>query len=217
MGLQAFIRAAPLRPRPATTPLALGSIADRRGRHSGYRFPPEIIQHAIWLYIRFTLSFRDVERPVNVGDVVGAGQVVAQLDPQIQQNSLRSAQADLASAEAVLTHARLTFGRQQKLLAGGWTTRARFDEAEQALVTAQAQVNSAQAHLRIAQDQLSYTDLLAEPPRARLPRSAPNRAKSSVPGRWLSSLHRHPPDSCRAVRQFAPFPRFGQSCAVGAG
>jgi hypothetical protein len=29
--------------------------------YSGYRFPPEIIQQAIWLYIRFTLSFRDVE------------------------------------------------------------------------------------------------------------------------------------------------------------
>src|SRR5580700_10813057 len=29
--------------------------------YSGYRFPPEIIQHAIWLYIRVTLSFRDVE------------------------------------------------------------------------------------------------------------------------------------------------------------
>jgi putative transposase len=29
--------------------------------YRGYRFPPEIIQHAIWLYFRFTLSFRDVE------------------------------------------------------------------------------------------------------------------------------------------------------------
>src|ERR1700682_5336835 len=28
---------------------------------SGYRFPPEIIQQAIWPYVRFTLSFRDVE------------------------------------------------------------------------------------------------------------------------------------------------------------
>ena len=26
-----------------------------------HRFPPEIIQHAIWLYLRFTLSYRDVE------------------------------------------------------------------------------------------------------------------------------------------------------------
>jgi len=26
-----------------------------------YRFPPEIKQHAVWLYHRFTLSFRDIE------------------------------------------------------------------------------------------------------------------------------------------------------------
>lgn len=26
-----------------------------------HRFPPVVIQHAVWLYIRFTLSFRDVE------------------------------------------------------------------------------------------------------------------------------------------------------------
>jgi transposase-like protein len=26
-----------------------------------HRFPPEIIQHAIWLYLRFTLSYRDIE------------------------------------------------------------------------------------------------------------------------------------------------------------
>ena len=29
--------------------------------YSGYRFPPEIIHQAIWLYLRFRLSFRDVE------------------------------------------------------------------------------------------------------------------------------------------------------------
>ncbi len=27
----------------------------------GYRFPPEIIHQAIWLYLRFSLSLRDVE------------------------------------------------------------------------------------------------------------------------------------------------------------
>src|SRR3712207_5222805 len=25
------------------------------------QFPPEVIQHAVWLYLRFTLSYRDVE------------------------------------------------------------------------------------------------------------------------------------------------------------
>jgi transposase-like protein len=26
-----------------------------------HRFPPRIIDHAVWLYLRFTLSYRDVE------------------------------------------------------------------------------------------------------------------------------------------------------------
>src|ERR1017187_7728292 len=29
--------------------------------YHGYRFPPEIIGHAVWLYHRFSLSFRDTE------------------------------------------------------------------------------------------------------------------------------------------------------------
>ena len=29
--------------------------------YRGYRFPPEIIAHAVWLYFRFHLSFRDFQ------------------------------------------------------------------------------------------------------------------------------------------------------------
>jgi putative transposase len=29
--------------------------------YRGYRFPPEIISYAVWLYPRFSLSLRDVE------------------------------------------------------------------------------------------------------------------------------------------------------------
>ena len=40
-----------------------GRITERMKKisYAGYRFPPEIIHQAIWLYLRFTLSFRDVE------------------------------------------------------------------------------------------------------------------------------------------------------------
>jgi transposase-like protein len=38
--------------------------------YAGYRFPPEIIEQAIWLYLRFTLSFRDVEDLLERGIVV---------------------------------------------------------------------------------------------------------------------------------------------------
>jgi RND family efflux transporter MFP subunit len=116
--------------------------------------------------LAFRLDGRIIERPVNVGDVFTAGQIVARLDPQDQQNALRSAQANLTSAEAALTQAGLTFTRQQDLIKGGWTTRAKFDEAQQAFLTAQAQVDSAQAQVHIAQDQLSYTVLSADAPGA---------------------------------------------------
>jgi membrane fusion protein, multidrug efflux system len=42
--------------------------------------------------LAFRLDGRMIERPANVGDVLTAGQVVARLDPQIQQNSLRTAE-----------------------------------------------------------------------------------------------------------------------------
>ena len=114
--------------------------------------------------LAFRLDGRMIERPVHVGDVLKAGQIVARLDPQNQQNALRTAEANLAALEAVLTQARITFGRQQELLKSGWTPRAKFDEAQQKLLTAQATVDAAQAQVRIAQDQLSYTVLFADAP-----------------------------------------------------
>jgi RND family efflux transporter MFP subunit len=116
--------------------------------------------------LAFRLNGRMIERLVNVGDVLKAGQVVAKLDPQIQQNGLNSAQAELASAEAVLTQARLTFGRQQQLIKNGWTSVANFDEARQKLETTQGQVDAAQAQARTAQEQLSYAVLSADGPGA---------------------------------------------------
>ena len=29
--------------------------------YARHRFPPVVIQHTVWLYLRFTLSYRDVE------------------------------------------------------------------------------------------------------------------------------------------------------------
>jgi membrane fusion protein, multidrug efflux system len=116
--------------------------------------------------LAFRLDGRMIERPVNVGDVLTAGQVVGRLDPHIQQNWLRTAEGNLSSLEAQLTDARLTFGRQQALVKDGWTPRAKFDEAQQKLQSVQAQVDSAQAQVRTAQEQLSYTVLYADAPGA---------------------------------------------------
>ncbi len=39
----------------------LPSMGTQPSHYRGYRFPPEIISYAVWLYHRFCLSFRNVE------------------------------------------------------------------------------------------------------------------------------------------------------------
>jgi RND family efflux transporter MFP subunit len=114
--------------------------------------------------LAFRLDGRMTERPVSVGDMVTAGQVVARLDPQIQQNTLRSAEANLSSAEAQLTEARLTFERQQRLLKTGATSRDQYDQAQQTMLSTQGHVDSARAQVGTAQEQLGYTVLSADAP-----------------------------------------------------
>jgi len=36
-------------------------MEDAKQFYHGYRFPPTVISHAVWLYYRFCLSLRDVE------------------------------------------------------------------------------------------------------------------------------------------------------------
>ncbi|MPT24270.1 MAG: efflux RND transporter periplasmic adaptor subunit [Starkeya sp.] len=112
--------------------------------------------------LAFRVSGRMIERSANVGDVVKAGQVVARLDPQNALNARRSAQAALAAAESQLVTAANTFERQEQLLRNGFTTQANHDAARTALQAAQSGVDNAEAQLKIAQDNVSYTELVAD-------------------------------------------------------
>jgi len=112
--------------------------------------------------LAFRIGGRMIERPVNVGDRVEPGQVLAKLDPENEVNALRSAQSNLAAAQGQLTYARATFERQRQLLANGHTPRARFDQAQKALQNAQSQFDDAEAQLEIATDRVSYTTLKAD-------------------------------------------------------
>src|SRR5215813_1461179 len=46
--------------------------------YRGYRFPPEIISYAVWLYYRFCLSFRDVEELLAERGVIVSSEAVRQ-------------------------------------------------------------------------------------------------------------------------------------------
>ena len=111
--------------------------------------------------LAFRIGGRIIERSVDRGDRVKPDQVVAKLDAQNELNSLRSARAALAAANARLEQDSNHFDRQDTLLKQGWTTRANFDQAQQALRTAQAAVDDGKAQVEIAEDRVSYTELKA--------------------------------------------------------
>jgi len=112
--------------------------------------------------LSFRIAGRMIERSVGVGDQITLDQVLAKLDPQNELNALRSAEANLAAAQARLQEASNNFTRQQTLLERGFTTKVLFDQAEQAFRSAQSQEDDAKAQLKTAEDRVSYTELKAD-------------------------------------------------------
>lgn len=54
------------------------STATAKGMYSGYRFPPEVIGHAIWLYFRFPLGLRMVEEMLAARGILVSHETVRQ-------------------------------------------------------------------------------------------------------------------------------------------
>jgi len=66
--------------------------------YSGYRYPAEIISHAVWLYFRFALSFRDVEEILAARGIVVSYEAVRQWCLKFGQgyaNKIRHRQGNL--------------------------------------------------------------------------------------------------------------------------
>ncbi|CAO3420775.1 hypothetical protein [Azospirillum argentinense] len=110
----------------------------------------------------FRIAGKLVERKVDVGSLVKAGDVLARLDDQDQRNALRTAEANLASAKADQVQARNEESRKRELLANGNAPQAQFDAALLAMRTADAKVVATQAALQSARDRVGYTELRAD-------------------------------------------------------
>jgi len=107
----------------------------------------------------FRISGRVIERLVDVGAHVNAGDLLARLDPAEQQADLDAANATVVAARLQLRVATSTLDRQKTLLVNGFTTRAAFDQAQAAVDVAAASLDSAIAQLGTARDTLTYTEL----------------------------------------------------------
>lgn len=111
------------------------------------------------------LSFRvpgTVERiPVDIGDNVKQGDLLARLDPKDYQVALNDANAKLRKAKAELALAESEHARVARVFEKdpGAVSKSLVDTRKAQLGTAKAQVVSARAAVESAEDNLSYTFL----------------------------------------------------------
>ena len=54
------------------------SSPSAKSPYAGYRFPPEVISHAVWLYFRFPLSLRMVEEMLAARGIIVSHETVRQ-------------------------------------------------------------------------------------------------------------------------------------------
>ena len=112
---------------------------------------------------------------VQLGDEVKQGQLIAQIDSTTQENSFKTAEANIKNLqaqrlqqEASLNEAQLAYKRQQQMYAQDATSKAELESAEASYKTAQAQIKAIDAQIEsakvtksTAQTNIGYTRIVA--------------------------------------------------------
>jgi membrane fusion protein, multidrug efflux system len=112
--------------------------------------------------LSFRVLGRLIARPVNVGDSVEQGEIVAAIDSTALELAVRSAKAELSRSQAQLANASATEERQRTLIATDTTSKETLDNAVQVRAGAEASVAHAQANLTKAIEQLGYAQVKAD-------------------------------------------------------
>src|SRR5258708_19277310 len=98
---------------------------------------------------------------VKSGDRVRQGDPLMQIDPRRQQAAVSSQEAERAAKEANVAYARQQEQRTRDLYAAGAISKQEFEQAQTALRTAQADLDSLQAQVQQQQVQLRYYTISA--------------------------------------------------------
>jgi HlyD family secretion protein len=105
------------------------------------------------------ISGQIAEILVDFNDRVHRGQLIARIDPTLLRQTVRDAEAALDRGRAELARAERDHARSEKLLAAGLVTQSDFDTVEYNFAAAKADVESAEAALARAKQNLSYADI----------------------------------------------------------
>lgn len=107
----------------------------------------------------FRVAGKILERKVNIGDTVKAGQLVAKLDDKDLILSEDSAKASVAAAKTRLAVAKDAYNRSAALLPKGYTAKAVVDQRKLELDAAQSSLEAAEAQARQAGNATQYASL----------------------------------------------------------
>ncbi|EJL6784879.1 multidrug efflux RND transporter periplasmic adaptor subunit VmeY [Vibrio sp. D415a] len=95
------------------------------------------------------------------GQMVEKGQLLYSIEPSSFEAQVASAKAALAQAKAALKKAELDHTRGKNLLPRGSISQSEFDALTAALLGARAELEAANAQLKLAEVNLSYTQIRA--------------------------------------------------------
>ncbi|MFN2567450.1 MAG: efflux RND transporter periplasmic adaptor subunit [Gemmatimonadaceae bacterium] len=98
---------------------------------------------------------------VDFNDRVRKGQLLARIDPTLQQQAVQDAQAGLERAQAQLALAQAEYQRNKQLFDAKIVTASEYGAVESNFAVQQANVKSARIALERAQKNLSYTAIYA--------------------------------------------------------
>ncbi len=105
--------------------------------------------------IKSKASGEILHMPVEMGDVVAAGDLIAQIDTEILDQELKQVQADYESAVVRLDIARSQYERAQSLFAQDLISEDALENNQQSYTSAEAQMLRAEASLDLAKERLA--------------------------------------------------------------
>jgi RND family efflux transporter MFP subunit len=110
----------------------------------------------------FRVPGKIVERLVNVGEQVKAGQPLMRIDETDLRLGLTAKRNAVVAARASVVQLDADERRYANLVGNGWVSRQRYEQAKAASDTAEAQLAAAEAEARVAENEATYSVLVAD-------------------------------------------------------
>ena len=146
-------------PRQDPPVVRLATAAPVAGSERGFT---GVIGARVQSNLGFRVAGKIVERLVNAGERVEAGQPLMRIDETDLRLAVTAKRNAVAAARASVVQTEADEQRYAKLVSDGWTSRQRYEQAKAASDTAKAQLASAEADARVAENEANYAVLTAD-------------------------------------------------------